>query len=67
MKEPRLEPESEEFYCCPMCGQDNINLDMGFCRDCNEYICKEDTSWVESFEDWLDHIYEDKLKAQGYL
>jgi hypothetical protein len=67
MKEPRLEPRPDDLGCCPHCGRDDISLNYAFCRDCNKYMTKDETTWVENFEDWLDHIYEDKLKAQGCL
>jgi hypothetical protein len=67
MREPRLEPIANKEEFCPYCGRDNLNLDMGFCRDCNEYMVRNSMDWAESFEDWLDKAFENKLKAQGCL
>lgn len=67
MREPRLEPIEDDFGSCPYCGRDDISLVYGFCSDCNCSMTKDQTSYVEDFNDWLDHIFEDKLKAQGYL
>lgn len=67
MREPRLEPIAEKEECCPYCGRDNLNLNMGFCNDCNSYMTKYSMDWAESMEDWLDKAFETKLLAQGYL
>jgi RNA polymerase subunit RPABC4/transcription elongation factor Spt4 len=67
MREPRLEPEACDLGSCPYCGRDDIKLDWGFCKDCKSYMTRDQSNYVEDFNDWLDHIFEDKLKAQGYL
>lgn len=67
MREPRLEPKEDNIGCCPYCGRNNLAVNFSFCRDCNDYICRDTSGFVESFEDWLDQAFEDKLKAQGYL